>query len=85
MQDYLFRARPNIYSRQLEPLACSYRLTADQCRKVEIAYLAGSYLQRLARQEFQHADFLLQTLKLVLCEKDRLAPNRVSFPVAAPA
>ena len=77
MQDYLFGARPATHSAQVERFASVIGISPAQCRKLEIAYLAHSYLQRRARHEIQHGEYLLETLRVALPVKHHL----LSWPI----
>lgn len=72
MQDFLFGARPAVHSTHMERFAQGIGLSPAQCRKLEIAYLVHSYLQRRARREVKHSEYLLETLGLILPAKRRL-------------
>jgi hypothetical protein len=74
MQDFLFSARPAAHSTRVERFAKGLGLLPTQCRKLEIAYLVHSYLQRRARREVQHAEYLLETLRVILPAQRRLLP-----------
>ena len=52
-------------SRRLQTIG----IAPEQCRRLEIAYLASTYLQQLTRHESQHAEFLLDGLGVEL-ERD---------------
>jgi hypothetical protein len=80
IQDYLFGKRPTSHARALNHFAGVVGLTASQCRKLEIAYLAHSYLQRLNGHQPRHSLFLLDTLDLVLREGERAPAPSISFP-----
>jgi Ser/Thr protein kinase RdoA (MazF antagonist) len=66
MQDYVFGERPAVHSAALEAFAKTLGITTAQCRKLEIAYLADSYLQCIAQNNYAHADFLGTTLNAAL-------------------
>ncbi len=75
IQDYLFGRRPASHAEKLTHFAHELGVSATQCRTLEIAYLAHSYLQRLTQQQQQHSGFLLDTLRLALQEHEHPAPN----------
>ena len=81
MQDYLFGARPAVHATGIEPFARTIGIPPEQCRKLEIAYLAHSYLQRLAAGEAKHSEYLLETLRVVLQERHQLPAPTIHFPV----
>ncbi len=71
MQDYLFGQRPTVHFTAAEHLAATMGITATQCRKLEIAYLADSYLKCTAQQERAHTDFLLISIGIALQARSR--------------
>ena len=75
VQDYLFGQRPTSHAKQLHHFADELGLTTTQCHKLEVAYLAHSYLQRLTQQQPHHSDFLLNALRIVLREDRPTAPS----------
>ena len=79
IQDYLFGKQPTSHAEKLNRFASEIGLTAGQCRKLELAYLADSYLQRLTQQQPDHADFLLDTLRAVLQRDQRAVAPSVGF------
>ena len=79
IQDWLFGAPPAAHFKDLAPFARTIGITPEQCRRLEIAYLASTYLQQLTRHEFEHAEFLLDGLGVVLGERLCRVPSRVSF------
>ena len=79
IQDWLFGVPPAAHFKDISPFARTIGITPEQCRRLEIAYLASRYLQQLTRHEFEHADFLLDGLGSVLGERLRRVPRRVSF------
>ena len=83
MQDYLFRSRPAVHSRELEQFAGSYGLSGDLCHKLEILYLASSYLNQQAREEYARTEFLVKTLQLTLGERHFRQPQSVSLTAPA--
>ncbi|MGB7555511.1 MAG: phosphotransferase [Candidatus Korobacteraceae bacterium] len=78
IQDYLFRQRPASHAEKLIPFAHELGVSPTQCRTLEIAYLAHSYLQRLTQPQQRHSDFLLETLRVALREHQH-APPKFSF------
>ena len=72
MQDYLFGARPAAHSPHVERWAKGLGLSSAQCRKLEIAYLTYSCLQRLAERQDKHYQYLLKTLLVLLPARRRL-------------
>ncbi len=85
IQDYLFGARPAVYSRGVERFARSIGISPEQVRKLEIAYLAHSYLQRRAAGEGEHAEFLLKTLGIALRERQLVQRPVIDFAARRPA
>ena len=85
MQDYLFGARPTAHADDVQSLATAIGVSPQQCHKLEIAYLAYSYLRRREIGESQHCDYLLAMLRVVLEEKPRLLPSTATFKVVASA
>jgi hypothetical protein len=79
IQDYLFGKQPTSHAEQLNRFASEIGLSAGQCRKLELAYLADSYLQRLTQQQPDHADFLLDTLRVVLQDDQRAMAPSIRF------
>jgi Phosphotransferase enzyme family len=77
-QDYLFGRRPTSHRKTLVHFASDLGITTAQCRKLEIAYLAHSYLERLAQQQPNHSDFLLDSLRVVLQDGQR---SEAPYPV----
>ena len=77
MQDYVFGQRPAMHFAGVGSFAETIGITTTQCRQLEIAYLADSYLKCMARQEHVHADFLLQTIKAAVEARQRplVVPN----------
>ncbi|MGB8887826.1 MAG: phosphotransferase [Candidatus Korobacteraceae bacterium] len=71
IQDYLFGHRATSHSAAAEHFAQTLGIATPQCRKLEIAYLAGSYLKCKARQEDAHANFLLTTIQVALEARPR--------------
>jgi len=84
MQDYLFGARPAVHSAHVECFAIGIGLSPAQCRKLEVAYLTHAYLQRSARGEIRHCEYLLATLRVALPGKHRLlfCPSNPALKVA---
>ncbi|MGB8768866.1 MAG: phosphotransferase [Candidatus Korobacteraceae bacterium] len=80
IQDYLFGKPPTSHAEHLSHFASAIGLTAAQCRKLEIAYLAHSYLQRLTQQQTGHADFLLGTLRVALRDGQRATSPGITRP-----
>ena len=75
MQDYLFGERPRTHAEGLLPLAKAVGLSAQQCRKLEIAYVVRFYLRRRGAGELEHCKYLLATLQAVLDQtQERLVP-----------
>ncbi len=74
IQDYLFGQRPTSHAEKLSRFADELGLSTAQCHKLEVAYLAHSYLQRLTQQQPHHSDFLLETLRVLLREHQQTAP-----------
>ena len=66
IQDYLFGKRPTSHAERLSRFASEIGVSAAHCRKLEIAYLAHSYLQRLTQRQTKHSEFLLDTLRVAL-------------------
>ena len=66
IQDYLFGERPTSHAERLNRFASEIGVSAAHCRKLEIAYLAHSYLQRLTQRQTKHSEFLLDTLRVAL-------------------
>ena len=85
IQDYLFGARPAFHSAEVEPFARSISLSPEQVRKLEIAYLVNSYLQRQAAGEVEHAEYLLKTLGIALQERGRVRQPVIDFATRRPA
>ena len=85
IQDYLFGARPAVHSAEVEPFARSIGLSREQVGKLEIAYLAHSYLQRQAAGEVEHAEYLLNTLRIALQERGRVRQPVIDFANRRPA
>ncbi|HME31152.1 MAG TPA: aminoglycoside phosphotransferase family protein, partial [Terriglobales bacterium] len=81
IQDYLFGARPTVHSSDMLGFAKASGISPEQCHKLEIAYLAHTYLQRLAVGEVEHAEYLLATLRAVLQERHLLPAPTVDFTV----
>jgi len=79
MQDYLFGARPTAHAAEVERFAGSIGIKAEQCRRLEIAYLAHSYLKRRAVGEDKHCAFLLATLRAVLKKQPQPSWPVISF------
>ena len=84
IQDYLFGKRPTSHAERLNCFAIEIGLTAAQCHKLEIAYLAHSYLQRLTQQQPNHSDYLLETLRVVLREGQPATARRYHRNQLAP-
>ena len=74
-QDYLFGEFPSVHHREVEHFAASLGIGSQECRKLELAYLAGAYLQDISRQQYARARFLLQTLSLTLRNHSRAAAS----------
>jgi Phosphotransferase enzyme family len=85
IQDYLFGKHPTSHAGELNRLADEMGLSASQCRKLEIAYLADSYRQRLSEQQPRHSLFVLDTLDLVLREGEHATAPCTSLPRNHPA
>ncbi len=66
IQDYLFGERPTSHAERLNRFASEIGVSVAHCRKLEIAYLAHSYLQRLTQRQTKHSEFLLDTLRVAL-------------------
>lgn len=66
IQDFLFSARPTIHSADVESFARTLGIAAGQCRTLEIAYLVRSYLTCTSPHQTQRAQFLLNSLALLL-------------------
>jgi hypothetical protein len=66
MQDYVFDRKPTVHSTEVEGFARTLGITATQCHKLELAYLAAAYLKCIAIQEPVHAAFLLKTLSMAV-------------------
>ena len=81
MQDYLFGARPAAHSSDLESFAKASGIPPEHCRKLEIAYLAHTHLQRRAQREVEHCNYLLETLRVVLEERHQLPANAKRFTI----
>ena len=79
VQDYLFGQRPASHAKKLNHFAHELGVSATQCRTLEIAYLAHSYLQRLTQQQQHHSDFLLETLQNCLTRKPSIPRPSFSF------
>ncbi len=79
VQDYLFGQRPTSHAKKLHHFADELGLSTAQCHKLEVAYLAHSYLQRLTQQQRHHSDFLLDTLRNVLREEGQPTAPSLSF------
>src|SRR5664279_3891310 len=84
-RDYLFGKQPTSHAEQLNRFASEIGLTAGQCRKLELDYLADSFLQRLTQQQPDHADFLLDTLRVVLQGDQRAMAPSIPFHRNRPA
>src|SRR5208337_142931 len=56
-------------------------ISQEHCHKLEIAYLAHTYLQRLALGEVAHSEYLLATLRAVLQERHLLPAPTVDCTV----
>ena len=80
MQDYLFGARPAVHSPDIEPFARTIGISSEHCRKLEIAYLAHSYLRRLAADEVKHSEYLLNALRVVLQARHQLPVPMIGSP-----
>ncbi len=66
MQDFLFGSRPAVHSTDIGRFAKTIGISTEQCRKLEIAYLAHAYLQRRTAGAPEHCEYLLETLQIVL-------------------
>ena len=85
VQDYLFGARSAVHSTEIEPFARSIGLSPEQAGKLEIAYLAHSYFQRLAAGEVQHAEYLLNTLGIALQKRLQVRRPVIDYVAKRPA
>ncbi len=79
IQNYLFRRRPASHAEKLNHFAHELGVSATQCRTLEIAYLAHSYLQRVTQKQQQHSDFLLETLQNCLTRKTSTQRRTFNF------
>jgi hypothetical protein len=68
MQDFLFRARPAAHSEQLTLFAKSLGISPQQCRKLEIAYTARTWVN-CTKQNHPRAAYLFSTLALLLRQR----------------
>jgi len=81
IQDYLFGSRPATHSADLESFAKASGIPPEHCRKLEIAYLAHTYLQRRTQREAEHCEYLLDTLRVVLQGRHTLPANAKNFTI----
>ena len=65
IQDYLFGKAPQTHSHFVAPMAASLGIKNRLCFSLEIAYLLTAYLLKTARQDHKHANFLLNSLRLI--------------------
>lgn len=73
MQDFLFHRQPRAHSREIVPFACTLGIARQLCRKLEIAYLADTYVKCCSRGDLQRCGFLRKTLALVIRDRASLA------------
>ncbi len=71
MQDYLFGLSPTTHFAAGEGFARTIGVAPTRCRKLEIAYLAASYLKCDAQKDRAQADFLLRSLDATLRARPR--------------
>lgn len=80
IQDFLFGHKPRLHANALAEFGRHVGLNVSQCRSLEIAYLAQTYIACRSRGDRMRSDFLLRALTLVL--RDR-AHQRVFLPAPA--
>jgi hypothetical protein len=92
MQQFLFESHPRTFHETLEMFAKSLGIASFLCRKLEIAYLAQSYLSCIAWEEHRRAEFLRKTLAIVVRQRPRPVavcetsePRRLRLVASRPA
>ena len=83
IQDFLFGGKPTPHAAALAPFARTLGVTPQQCRKLEIAYLAQAYLQCRRRDGRSRAAFLITSLAQAVgqCADKRSRRASLSRPV----
>jgi hypothetical protein len=80
IQDFVFRKRPRAHFTDLLTFAKTLGIAPQQCRKLEITYLADAYVSCCLRAEHQRAEFLSRTLALVIRDRTRSAAITTMSP-----
>jgi len=79
IQDYLFGSSPKLHAADLLSFGKGLGISAQQCRRLEIAYLTRSYLLSLSRGDARRTEFLSRALTRAL--RDSIRP--ISSPAAS--